>query len=111
MQDWSMVEFQGELINRDGGTPDGKTIGDLHFTKKGEPIMIVGHHIMTGKVVTLEKPYAVLVKSEQVNNDVLDTLTEDSTNEKTFLVKALIRTKIIFSSRPKPIIIHVPTSR
>ena len=110
LQDWTMVEFQGELINRDGGTHCGKTIGDLHFTKKGEPIMIIGHHIMTGKVVSLDKPFAVLHKEKKTLCEN-EELKMDPNAENTFLVKALIRTKIIFSSRPKPIIIHVPSAR
>jgi len=110
LQDWTIIEFQGELINRSGGTHNGKIIGDLHFTKKGEPMMIIGHHIMTGKVVSLEKPFAVLRKKEQIHCQSHEEF-ETNASQNTFLVKALVRTKIVFSSRPKPIIIHVPSSR
>ncbi len=98
-----LIEMQGDLESRLGADVSlaGKFIGDAHFTKdNGVPILIIGHHILYGKVVKLEKPFAVLRK---VKTD------SDSGSSKTeFEVDAIIKKKLLFKARPKPIIANVP---
>ncbi|VDD80960.1 unnamed protein product [Mesocestoides corti] len=86
-----MIELQGEIINKSGGTLDGKFIGDLHFTKENEPVLIIGHHLLQGKIVKFPKPFAV-IRRERSGAGINISVT------------AVIKTKIIFRSRPKPII-------
>ncbi|KAI4471633.1 rad25/xp-b dna repair helicase [Holotrichia oblita] len=88
--EWSLIELQGELKSHSEGQFDGKFVGDLHFTKAGVPVLIVGHHLMYGKEMALEKPYALL---EKVNSDD-DTTDKTKTTE--YLVKSIITKKIIF---------------
>jgi len=71
---------------------------------QGTPLLIIGHHLLTGKVVDLDKPYAVLHKNDVDNHD--------KKAETHYDVCALVKKKIIFKTRPKPIVFKsVPISR
>ena len=44
IDEWSIVELQGELEIRSGGQNfDGKYFGDLHY-KNGKPVLILGNN-------------------------------------------------------------------
>lgn len=120
--EWGLVELQGQLETRDQVPLDSMHIGDLHFDNRGIPNLILGHHLLTGKVVELEKPFAILKKTigdtadtaesvadcpmdlgscVGVNSDA-DVAVKGPCTE--YCVVALISKKIIFKNRPKPII-------
>lgn len=90
-QEYGIIELQGDLKSHSGTHFDGKFIGDLHYTKTGTPLLIIGHHLMYGKEVKLEKPLALLEKQKN----------EEGTN---YLIRCVIKNKIIFKTRPKPIV-------
>ncbi len=124
VESWGLVELQGQLETRDQIPLDNMHIGDLHFNSKGTPQLIVGHHLLTGKVVELERPYAILKKRTRgehrdgiegtMKMDLgsgdsnlegrADEVEEDIASCTEYVVMALITKKIIFKNRPKPII-------
>ncbi|KAF6041295.1 hypothetical protein EB796_000381 [Bugula neritina] len=105
-QETVIIELQGELQSRVEGGLDGKFIGNLVFTNENKPIMIIGHHILHGKIANLEKPLAVIRKSKQA---VMDSEScKDNMLQNYYDVTSIIKRKIIFSDLPKPIIASVP---
>ena len=95
--EWGLVELQGQLETRNQVPFDNMHIGDLHFDAKGDPNLVVGHHLLTGKITELEKPFAVMRKRTGGGLDRSHRQTE-------YEIVALITKKMIFKNRPKPII-------
>lgn len=102
-EEWAIVELQGDLKFNSVNITN-VCIGDLHFTKSGTPILIIGIHVLQGKEMTLQKPFAVLVKKKNE-----ETNTANTSEVKTaYIIKAIVKKKLIFKSRPKPIVTNVP---
>lgn len=90
--EWAIIELQGDLKSHSDSKFEGQFIGDLHFTKTGTPLLIIGHHLLYGKEVKLEKPLALLEKQHN----------EQSHTE--YIVKTIVTKKLLFKTRPKPIV-------
>ena len=74
----------------------------------GTPIMIIGHHILYGKVIDLDKPLVAIEKLEVGKDldkeEMMDV--DDHLELKTeYRVTSVIKKKLIFKTRPKPIIV------
>ena len=111
--EWFIIEMQGDLESRNHEHLEGKFIGDLHYTKEGVPIMIIGHHILYGKIQSMERP---LVSVERVETggrlrrgegEEMMELEEEMEVKVEYRVKSIIKKKIIFKNRPKPIIANL----
>lgn len=79
----------------------------------------MGHHILHGKVVKLEKPLVVIARSsarcddehmtESLEKSTVKAEESSSAVENPYYnVTAVIRNKIVFKTRPRPIISNVP---
>jgi chromosome transmission fidelity protein 8 len=82
---------------------------NLILTSKGVPILIIGHHVLHGKVVNLDKPLLVMRKTrenrETLNDEEMSEDCEQSQQNLTqYLVKAVVRKKLLFNKRPRPIV-------
>ena len=80
---------------------------------KGTPILIVGYHLMYGKVANLEKPMVLLkkvvTKIEKIARDEEEEPMEEEKEEEIkymteYIVEAIIKKKILFNKRPRPIV-------
>ncbi|VDO68948.1 unnamed protein product [Schistosoma curassoni] len=87
-----MIELQGDVLSKTNSPLAGKNLGDLHFSQEnGDPVLLIGHHVLFGKVVALEKPMLVTKR-----NTTSGSLQYD--------IVSVIRRKLLFKTRPKPII-------
>lgn len=68
--------------------------------------MIIGHHLLTGKVTKLEKPFAVISKGSDCAHPAVDAMETDTSHpgDTEYTVVAMIRKKVVFKVRPKPIV-------
>ncbi|XP_069701392.1 chromosome transmission fidelity protein 8 homolog isoform X2 [Periplaneta americana] len=110
VEEWAVVELQGDLESRDNENFHEQFIGDLHYTKKEKPVLIIGHHILHGNVVPMDKPFAVIERKSESDDDHdrEDAVSCDVQKKVEYYVKAVVKKKLLFSDRPKPIIANVP---
>uniref|UniRef100_A0A8C2VB67 Chromosome transmission fidelity protein 8 homolog n=1 Tax=Chinchilla lanigera TaxID=34839 RepID=A0A8C2VB67_CHILA len=106
LAEWVLMELQGEIEARYSTGLAGNLLGDLHYPTEGIPVLIVGQHILQGEIIHLEKSFVVLVKHTPREQDCDELGHQTGTTR--YLVTALIKHKILFKTRPKPIITNVP---
>ncbi|EOA15225.1 hypothetical protein CARUB_v10028619mg [Capsella rubella] len=97
--EWAIVELQGVVETQASfeGSIQNLEIGRLCHTESSQETytFTVGYHELIGSKVTLKKPLLVLKKLQ---------LDEDSGKGTELEVVGIIRTKILFKTRPKPLI-------
>ncbi|CAJ0596351.1 unnamed protein product [Cylicocyclus nassatus] len=100
VDEWMLIEMQGTVEN--GGKPlSDEVLGTLCWRRDdSEALLLVGHHLLEGKLSELEKPFLV----------VRSTSGEDPhANERSMTIDAIIKRRIVFRNRPKPIVKQVST--
>ncbi len=90
-EEWGLIELQGELETQNKVSYESLRIGDLHICGSSANL-VVGHHLLTGVVVNLDPPLAVLKKEHR------------SAFQTDYNVTAFIRKKYLFKNRPKPLV-------
>ncbi|CAH2070261.1 unnamed protein product [Thlaspi arvense] len=99
--EWTIVEIQGVVETQSSfeGSIQNLEIGRLCRSDSSQETytFTVGYHELTGSKVTLKKPLLVLKKVQKCTDDLVGKETE-------LEAIGIIRTKILFKTRPKPLI-------
>ncbi|CAF1455458.1 unnamed protein product [Adineta ricciae] len=89
-----LIELQGNLEYAAGKQSlSGERLGFLFFTQNDMPVCVIGQHVLDGKMVELEKPLFVMRKQQ-----------EDGANNTSYQVEYVIKRKLLFHKRSKPIV-------
>ena len=67
------------------------------ITKGDKAEMEIGQHFLEGSVVSLKSPFLVLDEDDQ------PVSTTNVTAEKELAIRGIVKKKVIFKTRPKPI--------
>ncbi|KAJ8666981.1 hypothetical protein QAD02_008643 [Eretmocerus hayati] len=97
---WTLIEFHGTLKSIPK-VDQACNIGNIYFESNGMVLMNIGNHVLEGKVMKLEKPIALIKKNIQAPNNAA---RESEGRE--YILKTIIRTKLIFLSRAKPLALN-----
>jgi chromosome transmission fidelity protein 8 len=106
--EWSVIELQGHVNTRDAAlTLDSLPLGVLDIAPDNakEFTLVVGSTALVGKVVRLEKPLAVLAPDDTVDDH---TVAEDESTDEHWRIVGVVRNKLVFKTRPQPIVSKVP---
>ncbi|KAI0333364.1 hypothetical protein GY45DRAFT_1244918 [Cubamyces sp. BRFM 1775] len=104
-----LIELQGALDVE--GNKDGQLVGKLRIdpaTKK--PTLLIGHHLLEGKLVNLPKPLGVLHRhdpgqaAESASMEVDEPGQSSNSAAKSWDIVAVVKRKMVFSKRPMPIV-------
>ncbi|KAF8843785.1 hypothetical protein BDN67DRAFT_963970 [Paxillus ammoniavirescens] len=114
-----LIELQGTL-NVEGSkttSKDGQLIGKMNTADMNKPTLMIGHHLLEGKVVNLPKPLGVLhkdvcnvVSSDRHTPDESTSSNSEESEQVSWNVVAVVKKKIVFSKRPMPIAKPVSTA-
>uniref|UniRef100_A0A0K0DDW4 Ctf8 n=1 Tax=Angiostrongylus cantonensis TaxID=6313 RepID=A0A0K0DDW4_ANGCA len=92
LNEYMLIELQGTIENY-GEPLAGRVLGTLVWHKdKNEALLQIGHHLLEGKASELEKPL-LLMKPSPPNQHF---------EERTMIVEAVIKRRLLFKNRPKP---------
>ncbi|KAJ6610699.1 Ctf8-domain-containing protein [Mycena sp. CBHHK59/15] len=107
-----LIELQGalEVECTSDHERDGRLVGRLCIdAATNKPTLMIGHHLLEGKIAVLPKPLAVLHRMPgESDPDAMECDAELSSQVVETAVSwdaiAIIKRKIVFSKRPMPIV-------
>ncbi|KXN91642.1 hypothetical protein AN958_12494 [Leucoagaricus sp. SymC.cos] len=115
-----LIELQGALEVEAAQSSDknGKFVGKLTINENGreKPTLLIGHHLLEGKIASLNKPLAILTRSAtNVNSSSTIASSTDllkpelkgrvtPTPRVQWKVMGIVKRKIVFAKRPMPIV-------
>lgn len=81
-----MIELQGSLEMDDADPKGGQSLAKIEFYpgREDRPTLLISHHRLEGKIVSLTKPLAVLEKKQRCIPENQSVLKEGGTNQNTF---------------------------
>lgn len=114
-REWSLLEFQGDLLPADGSDkPDLRAldVGTLRYGHGGNEITLrIGNHVLAGKVAKLPKPFAILQKDGGDGDAVVagdqdqdQDMDQAKAKQTKYEVVGVARTRVVFTTRPKPVL-------
>ncbi|TFK28148.1 hypothetical protein FA15DRAFT_89262 [Coprinopsis marcescibilis] len=109
-----LIELQGALDveAKHPSERNGKLVGKLTIDEAmSKPLLRIGHHLLEGKIATINKPLAVMHRPHDGGSMDVDEDTQgDGPGIKSsgsqrlgWTILGVVRKKIIFSKRPMPI--------
>ncbi|KAH0833007.1 chromosome transmission fidelity protein 8 [Lanmaoa asiatica] len=110
-----LIELQGTLDvqGSESTAKDGQLIGTLNTADMNKLTLVIGHHLLEGKVVSLPKPLGVLHKHVRKLDPACVHAPGEGEGEGEKVnkgneqvrwdVTAVVKKKIVFSKRPMPI--------
>ncbi|KJA19511.1 hypothetical protein HYPSUDRAFT_143687 [Hypholoma sublateritium FD-334 SS-4] len=106
-----LIELQGALDVEltHARERDGRFVGTLSIDDAAtRPSLLIGNHLLEGKIAVLPKPYAVLVRNggPARGSDADADADEDADAMQAsagWTVRGIVKKKIVFSKRPMPV--------
>ncbi|EPT01650.1 hypothetical protein FOMPIDRAFT_1029658 [Fomitopsis schrenkii] len=102
-----LIELQGKLDV--AGENDGQIIGTLKIDEAtNKSTLLIGHHLLEGKLVNLQKPLAVLQKRSDLTMQggvsPNDGALSRGPQGVSWDIIAVVKRKMVFSRRPMPMV-------
>ncbi|XP_054708786.1 chromosome transmission fidelity protein 8 homolog [Uloborus diversus] len=101
-KEWAILELQGHIETNSGDSIEGQFIGHLIYSKV-RPILVIGCNILYGKVIESD-PYVAVLKKRRPTNVESETSTDKKAVRTEYTVLALVKKKLVFKTRPKPVV-------
>jgi len=96
-----LFELQGTL-ELDGDVAS-KLLGHFAWRKDGHISLIIGHQLLDGKLVDMERPFVVVNRNNIARPSECPVVSGRSEST-SLVVNGVVRRKVVFKLRPKPIV-------
>ncbi|OCH84087.1 hypothetical protein OBBRIDRAFT_742189 [Obba rivulosa] len=98
-----LIDLQGFLDVE--GDKQGQAIGKLRVDDGTKPTLLIGHHLLEGKLVNLPKPLAVMRRASVTDaEDMTGHGSPERSASTSWNIVAVVKRKMVFSTRPMPMV-------